>query len=96
MWIYGEFIFIVIDVTLSILFEKASLPISCHWSLSIPPENIRKPEAFWCFRGGGGGGGGVSKEISGMKWVNAILFIVHGPDLSVLAINPGVFEKEML
>ena len=36
------------------------------------------------------------KEISGMKWVNAILFIVHGPDLSVLAINPGVFEKEML
>ena len=46
--------------------------------------------------GGGGGGGGVSKEISGMKWVNAILFIVHGPDLSVLAINPGVFEKEML
>ena len=42
------------------------------------------------------GGGGVSKEISGMKWVNAILFIVHGPDLSVLAINPGVFEKEML
>ena len=41
-------------------------------------------------------GGGVSKEISGMKWVNAILFIVHGPDLSVLAINPGVFEKEML
>ena len=92
MWIYGEFIFIVIDVTLSILFEKASLPISCHWSLSIPPENIRKPEAFWCFRGGGG----VSKEISGVKWGNAILFIVHGPDLSVLAINPGVFEKEML
>ena len=46
--------------------------------------------------GGGGGGGGVSKEISGMIWVNAILFIVHGPDLSVLAINPGVFEKEML
>ena len=67
---------------MSILFEKASLPISCHF-LSIPPENIRKPEA-------------VSKEISGMKWVNAILFIVHGPDLSVLAINPGVFEKEML
>ena len=89
MWIYGEFIFIVIDVTLSILFEKASLPISCHWSLSIPPENIRKPEAFGYFRG-------VSKEISGMKWVNALLFIVHGPDLSVLAINPGVFEKEML
>ena len=48
------------------------------------------------FSGGRGRGGGVSKEISGMKWVNAILFIVHGPDLSVLAINPGVFEKEML
>ena len=87
MWIYGEFIFIVIDVTLSILFEKASLPISCHWSSFDTP---------WGGGGGGGGGGGVSKEISGMIWVNAILFIVHGPDLSVLAINPGVFEKEML
>ena len=26
------------------------------------PENIRKLEVFWCFKG-------VSKEISGMKWV---------------------------
>ena len=30
-----------------------------------PPENIRKPQVFWCFQG-------VSKEISGMKWVNAL------------------------
>ena len=28
----------------------------------IPPENIRKFLAFWCFQG-------VSKEISGIKWV---------------------------
>ena len=33
-------------------------------SLSIPAENIRKPEVFGCFQG-------VSKETSGMKWVNA-------------------------
>ena len=31
--------------------------------LSIPPENIRKPEVFRCFQG-------VSKEISDMKRVN--------------------------
>ena len=30
---------------------KLNLPISCHWSLSIRPENIRKPEAFQCFQG---------------------------------------------
>ena len=26
-------------------------PIWCHWSLLIPPENIRKPLVFWCFQG---------------------------------------------
>ena len=25
-------------------------PVSCHWALSIPPENIRKPEDFLCFQ----------------------------------------------
>ena len=30
--------------------------------LSIPPENIRKPEVALCFQGG-------KKETSGMKWV---------------------------
>ena len=35
------------------------VPISCHWSLFIPSENIRKTEVFfWCFQG-------VSTEISG-------------------------------
>ena len=29
------------------------------------PENIRKPEVFWCFQW-------VSKEISGLKWVNKL------------------------
>ena len=29
----------------------------------VPPENIRKPEVFWCFQW-------VSKEIIDMKWVN--------------------------
>ena len=45
-------------------FCRISQPISCQWSLLIPPENIRKREVFWCFQG-------VSKEICGMKWVNA-------------------------
>ena len=33
------------------------------WSLSILPENIRKPLVFWCFQG-------VQKETNGMKWSN--------------------------
>ena len=33
--------------------------ISCQWSFSIPPEEIRKPEVF-CFQG-------VKKKTSGMK-----------------------------
>ena len=41
-------------------------------SLFIPPENIRKPEAFWCFQG-------VWKETSGMIWVNKnyIFFLIR-------------------
>ena len=39
---------------------------SCHWSLLIPPENIRKPLVFWYFQR-------VSKEICDMKWVNILL-----------------------
>ena len=27
------------------------LSISCHWSLSIPLENIREPQVFWYFQG---------------------------------------------
>ena len=26
-------------------------PISYHCSVSVLPENIRKPEVFWCFQG---------------------------------------------
>ena len=36
-----------------------TLPVSCYWSLSIPPENIRKILVFWYFQG-------VQKEISGI------------------------------
>ena len=38
-------------------------PFSTKCFISIPPENIRKPLVFWCVQG-------VSKESSGMKWVN--------------------------
>ena len=31
--------------------SKFTKPISCHWSLSIPPENIRKPDLFLIFSG---------------------------------------------
>ena len=34
-------------------------------SLSIPPENIRKPLGFLCFQG-------VRKEINNMKWVKVM------------------------
>ena len=30
--------------------NKVHQHISCYWSLSIPPEKIRKPLVFWCFR----------------------------------------------
>ena len=33
------------------LFWGYGWPISCHQLLSTPPENIRKPEVFWCFHG---------------------------------------------
>ena len=36
--------------------------ISCHWSLSIPPENIRKSLVFWCLQE-------VEKQTSGMNCV---------------------------
>ena len=32
-----------------------------HWSLPIPPENMRKTKVFWCFQG-------VYKETSGKTW----------------------------
>ena len=40
-----------------------SKPIFNQCSASIPPENIRKPEVFWCFQG-------VQKWYIGWKWVN--------------------------
>ena len=46
---------------------QLSLPIACQWSLSIPPENIRKLEASWCFQE-------VYKETRGMKeWFKQFL-----------------------
>ena len=43
-------------------FFEVVLPISWHWSLSIPPEHRRKPLVLRYFQG-------VQKETSGMKWV---------------------------
>ena len=43
--------------------NRSYSPISCHWTLSIPPGNKKNLKVFWCFQG-------VSKETSGMRWVN--------------------------
>ena len=37
--------------------------VPCYWSLSIAPENIKKPEAFWYIQE-------VQTQSSSMKWVN--------------------------
>ena len=42
--------------------EILCLPILFHWSLSIPPGNIRKWKVFWYFQG-------VEKDIIDSKWV---------------------------
>ena len=45
-----------------LLLHHSIQPILYHCFLSIPPENIRKPEVFRCFQG-------VQKENCGLKWV---------------------------
>ena len=51
------------------ILVRANLkPISCHSSLLIPPENIRKRLVFLCFQA-------VSKEIIRMKWVKESAFM---------------------
>ena len=44
-------------------------PFHAIFSLSIPPDNIRKSQVVWCFEG-------VKKETSGMKWVKTFCTIV--------------------
>ena len=60
IWHAKDLITIRKPTTLTSEFE---LPILCHWSLSIPPENNRKPLVFWCVQG-------AKRGTSGMKWVN--------------------------
>ena len=45
----------------SIISPQLHQPISCHWALSIPPENIRK--GFLMLSGG-------DERGRGMKWGN--------------------------
>ena len=35
---------------ISLTFKISFYSTPFHWSLSIPSENIRKPEVFWCFQ----------------------------------------------
>ena len=37
------------ELRITILGNKHSQPISGHWFLTIPLENIRKPLVFWSF-----------------------------------------------
>ena len=50
-------------------YVSSTLPLIRSWSLSVSPENSRKPTVFWCFQG-------VTKETSGMKWINVTLHIL--------------------
>ena len=43
------------------MFTSSEL-ISCHRSFSIPPEDTRKPDDFWCVQG-------LWKETNEVKWV---------------------------
>ena len=43
---------------------------SCHWSFSIPPQNIKKPSAFLQLQG-------VQKETSGMNWIKEGIKTCH-------------------
>ena len=49
-WHLSLLIKTLISVLLSFLIAEI-LTISCYWSLSIPPENIRKPDVFLMFSG---------------------------------------------
>ena len=49
----------IFPFTIHDLFESKSVFdfqyfLSCQWSLSIAPKNIKKSEVFWCFEMGGG------------------------------------------
>ena len=47
-----------------IVFYRISWPIRSHWTLSLLPENVRKPNAFLMFSG-------VEKGCIGDKWVKS-------------------------
>ena len=51
----------------------------CHWSLSIPPENMRKPLSFF-FQG-------VMKETSDMIWVSELMSFCKTSYVNVLMLR---------
>ena len=60
-------------------WDIMDLSISYHWSISIPPENIkkqRKKQIFWCFQG-------VQKKTSGIKWVNPLTLNINEDTIRV-------------
>ena len=64
--------------------QRAYQPISCRCALSIPPQNIRKPEVFWCSQWG-------QKETSGIKWdkIAALWNLVNINRLCFWTVNAG-------
>ena len=69
IYIINGDIIIIGDIINGVIIIKL---ISCHWSLLIPPENIRKSEVFRCFQG-------VSEETRSMKWVNEAISFSFSP-----------------
>ena len=51
--LYWLWLFYSKDIVQTLRSDKFAMinPVSYHWSLSIPPENIRKPDIFYVFRG---------------------------------------------
>ena len=60
-----------LSVVLNDLINTIIKVISSHWSLSIPPENIRKPQAFWYFQG-------EWRVTKCMKWIKILKDVKSG------------------
>ena len=58
-----DFSYSILNMLSNASIRVCYIPILYHYLFSIPPENITKPEFFWCFQW-------VSKETNGTKQVN--------------------------
>ena len=60
-WEWSKCNYEILNKVISLFWAYRSLLCKCHlqvvvkiqyhWTFSIPPEHIRKPQVFWCFQG---------------------------------------------